>query len=164
MATHRLAISKKKIRNNKLYKQISIPVKIQTKNIRIKTAQVWGDTLPHHSNSNQEPTTAITIECPGKWNLLSACLLICQFFWCFDRQIWISQNFHCCAFLCPGFTMKSVCLSVIFFFLVGFLCDDDTYLLLCVSSNNKFQQTPDILSHLTSPHDITASEQNNLRN
>jgi hypothetical protein len=60
------------------------------------------------------------IECPRKSNLLSACLLICQFFWCFDRQIWISQNFCCCAFLCPRFTMKSVCLSVNFF-VAGFL-------------------------------------------
>jgi hypothetical protein len=36
--------------------------------------------------------------CPRKSNLLSACLLICQFFWCFDQQIWISQNFCCGAF------------------------------------------------------------------
>jgi hypothetical protein len=28
--------------------------------------------------------TPSAIECPGKSNLLSACLLICQFFWCFD--------------------------------------------------------------------------------
>ncbi len=62
------------------------------------------------------------IECPRKSNLLSACLLICQFFWCFDQQIWISRNFRCCAFLCPGFTMKSVCLSVVFFFAGFLLC------------------------------------------
>jgi hypothetical protein len=46
-------------------------------------------------------------------------LLICRFFWCFDQQIWISQNFRCYAFLCPGFTMKSVCLSVVLFFFCG---------------------------------------------
>jgi hypothetical protein len=66
--------------------------------------------------------TLVEIECPRKSNLLFACLLICQLFWCFDQQIWISQNFSCCAFLCPGFTMKSVCLSVVFFFAGFLLC------------------------------------------
>ena len=64
-----------------------------------------------------------SLECPGKPNLSTVCLLVCRVFWFFSRKIWVSSETLFLLFLCPGCTVKSICLSVDIFLLAGFqLC------------------------------------------
>ncbi len=81
------------------------------------------------------------------------CLLICHFFGVLIDRFGFLRISVVVPFCVPD--LHEICLLVCHLFFLRDFCV--MMMPKSVSSNNKFQQTPDILSHLTSPHNITAS-------